>query len=176
MLNKKFLRQHVKELFSKYSLKELEEKNIKIKNKILKNHKVLKSKTIWFFVWWKFEVDTKEIIEELLKIWKEIYLPKVINEDKMIFCKIKSLNDLEVWKFNILEPKNSQEFSYIEAFLVPWLAFTKSWKRLWKGKWYYDKYFLVNKNNFKIWVCFDFQIFEDFESHEFDIWMDEVIF
>lgn len=176
MYSKKEIRSNIKNIFKDYSKKDLEEKENILINKILSNQIVLKSKTIWLFFWIKYEINTKKLIDELLKIWKKVFLPKIINDDEIIFCKIKNLNDLVIWKYNILEPKNESEEKNTETFLVPWLAFSKDWKRIWKGKWYYDKYFFKNKDNYKIWVCFDFQIVDEFEAWEFDINMNEIIY
>lgn len=176
MFLKEKIRQDIKEIFSKIPENILQEKNIQIKNKILKNHMVKKSKTIWFFIWWKFEPETKVIIQELLNKWKEIFLPKILDNNEMIFCKINNLNDLEIWKFDILEPKSNIIHENIEVFLIPWIAFNRDWKRIWKGKWYYDKYFSKFKNNYKIWICFDFQVLDDFEVESWDVLMNEVIF
>lgn len=176
MLSKQKIRQNIKEIFLSLNENILQEKNIEIKNKILENHMVKKSKTIWFFVWTKFEPETKGIIKELLNSWKIVFLPKITSNNEMVFSKISSLNDLKVWKFSILEPKNDDFSKEIELFLIPWLAFTKNWKRIWKWKWYYDKYFSENNKNYKVWVCYDFQILNDFEINNFDIIMNEIIF
>lgn len=176
MFKKEEIRQNIKKIFESVNFDILKEKNIQIKNKILENHMVKKSKTIWFFIWWKLEPETKGIIETLLNDWKQVFLPKIVNNDEMIFSEINSINDLKIWKFGILEPKSDDFFDKIEVFLVPGVAFTKNWKRIWKWKWYYDKYFSKNNENYKIWICYDFQVLDDFEINNFDITMNEIIF
>ncbi len=50
------------------------------------------------------EVSTKEIISNLLKKHKKVFLPKIQNET-LEFRQIKNIKDLQVGPFNIYEPK-----------------------------------------------------------------------
>lgn len=177
MQSKQELRKFIKEIFKNTNLLDLKQKSEIISSKILNHHKVLNYQNIAIFIWISDEVETLDTITKLISMWKNIFLPKIINDDKMIFSQINSIDDLQTWKFGILEPKNNVDWANkIEIILVPWVAFTKDGKRLWRGKWYYDKFLSKHKNIYKIWVCYDFQIISDFQTDDWDEMMDEVIF
>ena len=54
------------------------------------------------------EVQTNEIIQELLSSGKEVFLPKTVGEE-MEFRKIKDFASLEKGNFDIMEPKDNCE-------------------------------------------------------------------
>ena len=164
--------------YAKYLRKNIKNKEIledKIKNKVLNNKKVLKSKNILIYVSLKDEVNTKIIIEELWNLNKNIYVPKVENNN-INFYFINSFNDLKIGVFNILEPitnikyKNNKD----SCIIIPGLLFDKDNYRLGYGGGYYDR-FLENKNIYKIGICFSTMIVDKINIEKTDIKMDEII-
>ena len=166
--------------------KEIKEKlkNTKENTKIYKSNIIQKElirssksfKNIFCYIETKDEVITTDFINIMLSTKKRILVPKIINWN--IFpIEIKSLDKLKIWSFDILEPIDSKIYKWeIDLAVVPWLAFTKNWKRIWRWKWFYDKFFSNNKNIFKIWICFDFQIIKDLKTEIHDIYMNKVIY
>lgn len=63
----------------------------------------------------------------------------------------------------------------IDAFIVPWLVFTRSGDRL--GRWWgrYDRLLSQYLDSYKIWICFDTQIVDTLPLESHDIRMNEVI-
>jgi len=108
------------------------------------------------------EVDTKNIITMLEKIKKNMYFPQVISETEMIL--VNKNNEIYQWE--------------IDIFFVPWRAFSFDWKRLWRGKWYYDRFLTKKKYNTstKVGLCYDFQIFEDIPIETHDISVNHIIY
>ena len=129
-----------------------------------------KANSIWLFASLPWEID---LISLIWKWKKNYYFPKVFWKD-LCFWPVTNLDDLDIWSFWILEPKQVQNNVDLDLLIVPALAYTEDWKRIGFGKWYYDRY-LINKNTYKLWVCFDFQIYDDFEQNNLDVWMDLVL-
>lgn len=156
----------------------IKEKSKEIQKKLLDTKEVKKSDTVCVYVSLKDEVQTFDLIEHLIEEWKKVVVPKV-KWDKMELVKFKEKTKLVPWKYGILEPKDKDKYKWkIDVILVPWLVFSMSWKRVWKWWGYYDKFLSENKDVYKIWVCFWFQIFEEemvpVEKH--DVKMDKIIY
>lgn len=173
MYKKQEIRDFIKNEFKKYSSKYFEQAWKNTLSKLL--YKLPYYRTIFCFISSKDEIDTRIFIDKSFKIGKTILVPKIIN-DEIKPVEIKSLDVLNVWTYGILEPVSNNIYNWkIDLAIVPGLAFTKFWKRIWKWKWYYDRFFAKNKDIYKIWICYDFQVLDDFETNGFDINMDEII-
>ncbi len=123
------------------------------------------------------EVDTFKIIEYCLLNDKEVLVPKLNNEGTMNFYKITDINDLLFKnKFGIVEPISNIRQDNMELMIVPGICFDLYLNRIGFGKGYYDKY-LMDKNVYKIGICFDRQILDsDFiNTNEYDIPMNLII-
>ena len=173
MDSKKSLRQFAKNERLKITNKEEKEKVIL--RKLLNHKRIIESNNILVYISMKNEVSTNKLIEELLKLNKNIYVPKIINSE-MNFYKFNSFEELKLGKYNILEPTSNIEFinDSNSVIIVPGLLFDKSNNRLGYGGGYYDKY-LENKNIYKIGICFSTFIVDKIIVDDYDIKMDEVI-
>ena len=87
------------------------------------------------------EVDTREIIADLLKQHKTVLLPKIISEKEMVFCEISDFSMLEVGRYHILAPKNNcRQSDVMDLLLVPLTGYDQLGHRLGMGGGYYDCY------------------------------------
>ena len=88
----------------------------------------------------KYEISINKIFFHLLNKGKQIFFPK-INGEKLDFYLVKELSELNIGKFNILEPTSSNivDIEYLDFIIVPCLAIDKNKKRIGYGKGYYDK-------------------------------------
>lgn len=135
-----------------------------------------KAKVIFCYVSAKGEVETKNLISELLKE-KTVVVPYCTDrEGHMICVKIASPDDLKEGMFGIPEPKNPIEFpkEKIDFAIVPGVAFDKEGHRLGYGKGYYDR-FLKDINPFKLGVCAKKFYFDTIPHDEYDVKMDDVL-
>lgn len=173
-------------MVSKIELRKIcKAKRIKIKNKkekekiitekILNHEKVINSKNILIYISLDLEVSTMDIINNLLKINKNIFVPKVFGEN-IKFYQINSLTDLQLSNLNIFEPITNKEYinDGVSVCIVPGLLFDKNNNRLGYGGGYYDRFLNQNKI-YKIGICFNEFLVDKIDVQEHDIKMDEVI-
>lgn len=131
------------------------------------------------------EVDLSNLIEKAIIDNKKVFLPRVHGED-IKFYKINTVEEyraLSKGSFDISEPdiKENNLFDNIydiEAkgiIFVPGIAFTKKGQRIGFGKGFYDRFLSGYKSLYKIGICYDWQICEDFQSDIYDINMDMII-
>ncbi len=157
------------------SILDKETKDNYIMNQLLTDKNVLDSRLILIYVSTDSEINTKNIINKLLPI-KEIAVPKIEN-NQMNFYKITALNELKKGYYDILEPISNNIVANFEkcVSITPGICFDKSLYRLGYGKGFYDKFYMQNKDIYKIGLCYDECLIDDICHDEFDIDMDEVI-
>ena len=123
------------------------------------------------------EVNTHQLIDNLVAEGKTVLLPKVTGDETMELCRYQSAADLREGAFHLMEPigepfaNNDQ----IEVALIPGMAFDAEGHRLGRGKGYYDRFLQSVPAMKKIGVCFDFQKVEMVPSEEHDVIVDVVI-
>ncbi len=119
------------------------------------------------------EVDTHNIMLEILENGKNLLLPKII-DSKMEFYIIPNLEKLEKGAFDIMEPKDScKKAKSVDCILIPTVGISKSGDRLGYGRGYYDKY-LSSINTVKIALTYSKQIVKSIPRDSSDIkinWM-----
>lgn len=121
------------------------------------------------------EPDLTEFISAAMKEGKHIYLPKV-HEDFMNFYEIRSLDDLKVGKFSVLEPMDLNKPYQGESGMicVPGVVFDVLGNRIGFGKGYYDRFFANGYSLSKVGIAYQFQIQDSWETDEFDVRMDRL--
>jgi len=120
------------------------------------------------------EVLTQDIIQELLSIGKEVFLPKVLGE-KMEFRKIVDFSSLEKGNFDIMEPKeNCQVDNYLDVVLVPTVGISPIGLRLGYGHGFYDK-FLADYKTITISLTLEKQIVKNIPKAEHDVIIDWIV-
>lgn len=172
-ISKNEIRKLVKE--QRLKVKNKKEKEALILKNILANEKVQTSSNILVYVSLDLEVDTYNLINKLLELGKNVYVPKVVAQD-LKFYKINSFQELKKGKFNILEPISNTLYENTKSscIIVPGLLFDENNNRLGYGGGYYDR-FLSQEDIYKIGICFSEFKVSNLEVLEHDIKMDEVI-
>ena len=122
------------------------------------------------------EIDTFPLIKELLRLGKNIYLPKTKGKE-MDFYLIHSLDELVEShdKYKVKEPSkgNPVDPSIFDIIICPGVAFDKNNNRMGHGQGYYDRY-LSRCSAFKIGLCYKEQLLDEIPVDEYDIKMDRV--
>ena len=134
------------------------------------------AKTVFCYVSYNGEVETLNLIREILKS-KTLTVPYCIDDNgNMIAVNIHSADDLVKGHYGIPEPKNPVEFpkEEIDFVIVPGVAFSKDGYRLGYGKGYYDR-FLADISPYKLGVVKKELLLEKLPHNEYDIKMDDVL-
>jgi 5-formyltetrahydrofolate cyclo-ligase len=117
----------------------------KIYKKLRKNQIFHDAKKIGAYYPIGSEVLTQDIMQEILSIGKELFLPKVI-EDEIEFRKITDFSCLEKGNFDIMEPKDDCPVdNNLDLLLVPTVGISQDGVRLGYGQGFYDKFLSKNK-------------------------------
>lgn len=168
--------------------REILDKNIKLRadekiRKSLFESEIYKnSKVVFIYVNMDSEINTIDIIKELLTSDKIVAVPKVIpvslKERQMKALKINSMLQLnESGAFGILEPSvECEDISEdVDLIIIPGLAFDINGNRLGYGGGFYDRFLRKYPNSKRVALCYDFQIFDEIPHEFFDEKVDLII-
>ncbi|MGL5868870.1 5-formyltetrahydrofolate cyclo-ligase [Clostridium chrysemydis] len=175
--NKKNIR---KSIIAKRDLKKEENslKDSKIFKNLISLNSYKRAKKVFIYIGFGSEINTKSLIKIMLREGKEVFVPKVL-EEEMIALKITSLNNLIESKFKILEPigeKSDIDGEEFDLIIMPGVAFDRSGNRIGYGKGYYDKYLKDIKSDIKkIALAYELQLIEEIETEEHDLKVDSII-
>ena len=167
--------------------KKLTKQEVKEKSKkIIDNLKSLKefqsAKNMVFYVSFGNEVDTHEIIKELLaNKEKTVIVPYVLKNYPILqLSELKNFDELEEKTFGILEPRELyiREFSIkkIDLVILPGVVFDKDGCRIGYGFGYYDRFLKkLEKHVKKISLAFELQIVNEIPKEKYDVPVDFVV-
>ncbi|WP_071025489.1 5-formyltetrahydrofolate cyclo-ligase [Peptoniphilus raoultii] len=171
-MTKKEERKKFKEI--RKNIKNKEELSKKIAENLFASEIYKGAKSVFAFISFRTEVDTKEIIGKILEDKKILLVPKVVGEE-MILIKTLSFDNLEKSTLGILEPTSNEAYNgEISLTLTPGLAFSADGYRLGYGGGYYDRFFAKTKT-IKAGLAFNDQLTENLYHEEFDQKLDYVI-
>lgn len=160
-----------KELRKKYTKVRAEVEDKDLKDKLIrKNLRELdlykKTKSVFVFISYRSEVDTKGIIEDILADGKKLLVP-LVKGSQMIAVEVKGIDDLEPNKMGILEPKSGEEVTDVDLTITPGLAFDKAGYRLGYGGGYYDKFF-AKVDTIRMGIGYYDQVVESLVHEDYD--------
>jgi 5-formyltetrahydrofolate cyclo-ligase len=173
------------EIFEKrkaLSKEEIKEKSNKIKEKLFSLPEFKDAKNILFYVSFNDEVDTQEIIKELLaNKEKNIIVPYVVKNNPILqLSEIKNFNELEPKTWGILEPKDEFirkfDIENVDLVIIPGIVFDQNGHRIGYGYGYYDRFLKkLDKNVVKIGFGFEFQIVDKIPEEKHDVPVDIMV-
>ena len=155
-----------------------EEMDRKILNKFYENKYYREAKSIFIYISYDSEINTRGIINKALKDNKKIYVPRTEFKTRfMDAVEITSLDNLIESKYGILEPSVEEphiEPNELDLIVVPGVAFDRNGGRMGYGAGFYDRYFnKISKDNIKkivkLALAYDFQILEEVPMNEQDV-------
>ena len=161
---------------------EIKEKSKRIKENLYSLEEFEEAKNIMLYVSFNEEVDTQEIIKELLiNKEKNIIVPYVVKNDPILqLSELKSFNELEPKTLDILEPRDNfiREFGLkkLDSVIVPGIVFDENGYRIGYGYGYYDRFLKnLDKNVKKIGLAFEFQLVGKIPEERHDVPVDIVV-
>ena len=173
-IEKAALRKHLLEKRDATSAELRDIASEKIHENLKKNSSFVNAQNIACYFPIGSEVDTHDVMLNILEQGKNLLLPRIIDEN-IEFYIVQNLEKLEKGSFEIMEPKdNCNRAKKIDCVLIPTVGASKSGIRLGYGKGYYDR-FLVSTDAIKISLTYSKQIVKSIPSDSHDIKMDWMI-
>ena len=120
------------------------------------------------------EILTQDIIQEMLSIGKEVYLPKVVG-NAMEFRRIEDFSSLEKGSFGIMEPKDGcPKEDSLDLILVPAVGISPAGVRLGYGHGFYDR-FLAENGTTTVSPILEKQLVRNIPKSEHDVLIDWIV-
>ncbi len=123
------------------------------------------------------EVETRELIKEMLSKGKEVVVPITDMEaGTLTHVQLRSYQDLESNRWGVLEPTGGTEIP-LEEFdlvIVPMVAADEACNRIGYGEGFYDR-FLSQVDCPKIGLIFECNVVDELPTEDFDVPMDKII-
>lgn len=123
------------------------------------------------------EVNVDSLMKALIADGRTVAVPVTDKKTSVITpSAIEGLDEIKRGAYGIREPINIRKVHIedMEAIIVPGLGFDRKGTRLGFGKGCYDR-FLANYKGLKIGVCYEFQLFDEIPSDEYDVPMDIIV-
>jgi 5-formyltetrahydrofolate cyclo-ligase len=179
MIKTKF-RKSLKRKLSLMSEREIIKTSATIQLNCLNYVKTLKHENVLIYMPSKSEVKTDAIRKKMLNKNKKVYIPRVLEENKLHFNKFVSEDNLVINKFNILESID-QAILPAEKFdllILPFVGIDKKGSRLGHGGGYYDRALqdlkYLNDKAIIIGLGYEFQLINDEFGEPHDLKFDLV--
>ena len=149
-------------------------------NKLITSDLYKEANSIFIYLSFGSEIETKNIINKAIEDKKKVYIPKIYKEDKsMKAIRLKSYNDLKENSMGILEPIDDSNYinkNDIDLILVPGVVFDFNGNRIGYGGGYYDRYLKdIKEIRNKLVLAYDFQIVDLIKPESHDVVFDYII-
>jgi len=159
--------------------REVREHSLLIKEKLFGLREFKDAKLIMFYVSFRNEVRTEEMIEEAMASGKKIALPVTTpKKDMKPYLVFNLREDLAPGRFGIPEPKERPDRKVnakdIDMIVVPGVAFDREGGRIGFGQGFYDR-FLNGTVSFCVGLAFELQVVETLPLEKYDETLDAII-
>lgn len=175
-MDKKLLRQKIREMKRAMSPEEIEAHSAALTEKFCSSTQYRNAKTVYGYMPYNQEVRTIPLMERALADGKRVAVPKVYG-DEMKFIYMTDLSMTEKSDMGIPEPVADEPVADDPTALVlmPGLAFTQRGDRMGYGGGYYDKFLAREPDHPTVALCYAFQMVEELPTQEHDIPVDLVL-
>ena len=180
MLTKKQIRSKILLRLKSQKEENRSRKSKLIRNKLFRTKVFKKAKTIMFYIAFRGEVDTTEMIEKARKLGKKVTVPVCKkNRVSITACILDHNSSLKKGPYGVCEPVRRTHINLkcLDLVIVPGLAFDAKGNRIGRGKGCYDRFLSkLQEGTPSIGLAFDFQLLPTLPSQTHDISVDKVIF
>ena len=175
-MNKKELRQTIRERKRAMTPEEIERRSQKLGQLFLESDAYRNAKTIYGYMPYNQEVRTVPMLEQALADGKRVAVPKCYGEE-MKFIYLEDLTQVEKGYAGIPEPIADGPIGDDPTALVlmPGMAFDPQGHRIGYGGGFYDKFLASEPGHPTLALCYEFQMLDHLETEEFDIPVDTVL-
>ncbi len=175
-MDKKELRQMVRQKKRAMTDEEIQMKSDLLEEKFLNSEAYRNAKAIYGYLPYNQEVRTVSMLQHALDDGKRVAVPKVYG-DEMRFIWMTDLSQVAKGYAGIPEPVADAPVADDSHALVlmPGLAFDREGHRIGYGGGFYDKFLTEEPEHPTLALCYDFQVFREVKTEEFDIPVDSVI-
>ncbi len=134
------------------------------------------ARTVFAFVSYSTEVETHDIVRQLLQDMEVVSVPRIIDRDLMLAVRITDWEQLQADKMGILAPGEGEVWNEgVDIAITPGLGFSEQGHRIGFGAGYYDKWFAAHPCKLKIALAFEAQIQEAIPVDKYDIPVDLIV-
>lgn len=195
-MTKSEIRRHNKAKRNELTKDLMNEYNKRIHERLFALDGFMRCNMLFTYISFGKEVDTHEIVNKALQMNKQVYVPRVENNEchasqdtlmlkEMNFYEIRSLDNLIRSDFGILEPDGDHHHKYVSSpsdnknklMLLPGLAFDTKGNRIGYGAGHYDRY--LSKFPYDEWekiaLAYDFQITDRLTVGIYDVPADYIV-
>ncbi len=174
---KQQLRRVIRQRKQQYPTEQCEAWSKEIEQRLLQHPRLQSAHVVMLYYALDDEVDTRRLVDTLLKEGKTVILPKCVDKEHIEPRQYTGPGDLAEGIYHLLEPvgRPYRNLDSIELIIVPGMSFDSEGHRLGRGRGYYDRFLAQVPQAYKIGVCFDFQRVEQVPVDDNDRVMDEVI-
>ena len=179
-LTKQKIRSKILLKLKKQEEEDRDNKSRLIKKKLFATQVFKKAKIVMFYIAFRGEVNTEEMIKEAKKIGKRITVP-VCEKNRVTIrpCWLDEHAHLKEGPYGVKEPavKKCIRLEDLDLVIVPGVAFDKKGNRLGRGKGFYDRFLSrLPEGISSLGLAFDFQILPSIPASSHDVSVKKVIF
>ena len=148
-----------------------------IRKRILRHPWFLEATSIYFYVSYLEEVDTRELLKEAIHMGKKVAVPKVHGRE-MDFYYIENFEELHPGMKGIPEPEGAKTHLASDEsalILMPLVGFDAMRNRIGYGGGYYDRYLKKHPSHPTVGLAYSIQEVEELPIEETDRKPDRII-
>lgn len=182
MRRKKDLRESMLIKRDMLSPQERMRKSFMIKRRFFSTPEYKEAGVIAYYMSFRSEVETENMIRESLKLGKKVVLPvSRVKRKELQMVYVKNFDkDLKPGTYGILEPKNTKikldDLSQLDIVVLPGSVFDLSGYRLGYGGGYYDRFLqTLGSGTVIIGLAYEFQVVNEVPREPHDIPVHQIV-
>ena len=159
---------------------EIQRKSLQVISNVLSLSEFQTAKIVACYVNKGSEVETKPIIRNILSSSKKVLVPTVTGERDLVFSELRSLEELVLGTFGILEPQpdltRPRSLETVDLAFIPGIVWDSEGYRVGWGKGYFDAVLeKLPSWATSIGLAYDQQVVDRVPREEFDLPVDLVV-